>query len=97
MLKCPPPSPPPPPAAALKPLLAVSPGMAARPEMRGVARVGELVGALERRGVDTAAGLREVWASDPTYLQREVSMWVDKTSHGKMLKMWPGMVREALL
>ena len=79
--------------SALKPLLAVSPAMASRPEMRGVARVGELIGALERRQVDSAAALRRVWASDPSFLQREVAMWVSKQGQVKMMKMWPTVVK----
>lgn len=43
--------------------------MVARPEMRGVARVGELVGALSRRGVDSRATLAKAWATTPTFLQ----------------------------
>ena len=85
-----------PPCAELKPLLAVSPGMASRPEMRGVARVGELIGALERWGVDSAATLGKAWASDPSFLQREVCMWVNPGNHGKVAKMWAGLVRGAL-
>lgn len=68
--------------------------MASRPEMRGVARVGELIGALERRGVDTAESLRHVWISDPSFLQREVAMWVSQSNHSKMNRMWLGLVKE---
>ena len=61
--------------------------------MRGVARVGELIGALERRQVDSATALVKVWASDPSFLQREVAMWVPKQSHGKLLKIWAAIVK----
>lgn len=81
----------------LKPLLAVAPSMASRPEMRGVARVGELIGALERRGVDTAAALKLAWASDPSFLHREVAMWVNHGKLGKLAKMWPGLVKSEAL
>jgi ATP-dependent RNA helicase DHX37/DHR1 len=69
--------------------------MASRPEMQGVARVGELVGALKRIGVDSATALCEVWRSDTSFLQREVQMWVNQSNHGKLLKAWTRLMLTA--
>lgn len=80
----------------ITPLLSVSPGTAARPEMRGVARVGELVGALSRARIDSAASLLSAWASDSRLLLTEVSMWVPKAQHGRLAKLWPRIVGAAL-
>ncbi|MEW5308530.1 MAG: hypothetical protein WDW38_000482 [Sanguina aurantia] len=52
----------------LRASLSAAPAMVARPEMRGVARVGELVGALSRRGVDSRATLAKAWATTPHIL-----------------------------
>eukprot|EP00798_Chlamydomonas_sp_ICE-L_P031098 gene31096-6227_t len=47
--------------ADLRPLLLAAPATAAKTEMRCVARVGELVGALQRRGIDSRASLAAAW------------------------------------
>lgn len=74
--------------AFLKPLLAVPGSMAARPEMRGVARVGELVGALQRNSLDCGAALAAAWSKDPTLLRQELLMWVGKPSQAKLVQGW---------
>ncbi|KXZ53733.1 hypothetical protein GPECTOR_6g650 [Gonium pectorale] len=81
--------------AELRPLLAASPAMMLRPELRGVARVGELVGALSRRRIDSRRSLAAAWAADPTALQRELAAWVSKHQQALLLRLWPRLLQEA--
>ncbi|GIL84929.1 hypothetical protein Vretifemale_13516, partial [Volvox reticuliferus] len=82
--------------AEMRPHLAASPAMLLRPELRGVARVGELVGALVRAKVDSRSSLAAAWrSSQPTLLQRELAAWLPKAQQPVLLRLWPRMVAEA--
>ncbi|KAG2437050.1 hypothetical protein HYH02_011311 [Chlamydomonas schloesseri] len=81
--------------ADLRPHLAASPAMLLRPELRGVARVGELVGALTRAHVDSRSSLAAAWRQQPGLLQRELSAWVTKSQQGALLRMWPRLLEQA--
>ncbi|GIL53593.1 hypothetical protein Vafri_9207 [Volvox africanus] len=82
--------------AELRPHLAASPAMLLRPELRGVARVGELVGALVRAKVDSRSSLAAAWrSSQPTLLQRELAAWLPRAQHVLLLRLWPQLVADA--
>ncbi|GLI67102.1 hypothetical protein VaNZ11_011307, partial [Volvox africanus] len=82
--------------AELRPHLAASPAMLLRPELRGVARVGELVGALVRAKVDSRNSLAAAWrSSQPTLLQRELAAWLPKAQQALLLRLWPRLLAEA--
>ncbi|EFJ47234.1 hypothetical protein VOLCADRAFT_120994 [Volvox carteri f. nagariensis] len=79
----------------VRPHLAASPAMLLRPELRGVARVGELVGALVRARVDSRRSLAAAWRSQPELLQREVAAWLPKTQQPVLLRLWPRLREQA--
>ena len=86
-------------SALLAPKLIVAPAAsAARPELRGLPRVGELVGALARAGVDTRAALVEAWRRRPDFLRRELRAWVRSPGPGADAfdKAWGEVVRRAV-
>jgi hypothetical protein len=70
--------------------------MVSRPEMQGVARVGELVSALTSSKVWSLGSLARVWSSQPSFLEREVSLWVAAANQRKLAQAWPGIVQGAL-
>lgn len=76
--------------------LAAQPQMLCRPELRGVARIGELVGALARGHVDSRASLLRQWRRRPEFLLQEVTMWVAKERGAQLLRLWPQLVAEGL-
>ncbi|GFR51443.1 hypothetical protein Agub_g13736, partial [Astrephomene gubernaculifera] len=78
----------------LRPHLMAAPSMLLRPELRGVVRVGELLSALTRAKVDSAASLRAAWAAQPALLQREVAAWLPKTQHATLMRMWPVVAQQ---
>lgn len=80
----------------LGPHLAAQPSLLTRPEMRGLARVGELVGALARAKVDSRASLASAWRRQPDAFQREISGWVAKGAAGTLQQLWPRLVAECL-
>ncbi|GLC69391.1 hypothetical protein PLESTF_000824800 [Pleodorina starrii] len=83
--------------AELRPHLAAAPAMLLRPELRGVARVGELVGALTRARVDSRRSLAVAWRSQPALLQRELAAWLPRGQQGALLRMWPLLREQATL
>ncbi len=58
----------------------------------GVARVGELVGALARANVASRAALAERWRQQPSFLQRELAAWLPATAHARLAQRWPAVV-----
>ncbi|KAG2499784.1 hypothetical protein HYH03_002081 [Edaphochlamys debaryana] len=81
--------------AELRSHLVSAPAMLLRPELRGVARVGELVGALVRARVDSRRSLAAAWARAPTTLQRELAAWLPKSQHSYLLRLWPRLQEQA--
>ncbi len=69
--------------------------MLLRPELRGVARVGELVGAMQRARVDSCRTLAAAWAQQPALLQRELAAWLNRSQHALLLRLWPLAVQQA--
>lgn len=69
--------------------------MLLRPELRGVARVGELVGAMQRARVDSCRTLAAAWAQQPALLQREMAAWLNRSQHAVLLRLWPLAVQQA--
>jgi ATP-dependent RNA helicase DHX37/DHR1 len=82
--------------APLAPLLAAQPALAARPEMRGVPRVGELVGALVAARVDSRASLAAAWRARPGLLQAELAAWLPRAKQPLLLERWPALLEECL-
>jgi hypothetical protein len=84
--------------ALLAPKMLVAPAAsAARPELRGLTRVGELVGALARAGVDTRAALAREWRLRPDFLRRELRLWVRPGPGADAFdRAWAEVVRRAL-
>ena len=78
----------------LRPHLALPPSMAAKPEMRGHRRVGELIHALEARGVDSKASLVDAWSSDPLFLRRELGVWMKKDAEHLLHRAWSNLLQE---
>lgn len=80
----------------LKALLLMPPVTASKPDMKGIARVGELVGALERSKVDSAGSLtRALLEQGPSFLIKELGMWVAKNDRGKLSELWTEAVSKA--
>lgn len=73
-----------------------APAMAARPEMRGVARVGELITALTTKRVSSLTALCTQWESSPGYLRAEVAAWLPRAQHSRLAEVWPRLVTGAL-
>ncbi|PNH05282.1 putative ATP-dependent RNA [Tetrabaena socialis] len=69
-------------------------GQVARYELRGVARVGELVGALARARIDSRRSLAAAWRSQPTLLQRELAAWLPKAQQGGLVRLWPLLAQQ---
>ncbi len=81
--------------SALKAVLVSQPATAARPEMRALPRVGELVRALVQQKVGSRRELGKVWASKPSFLQQELLMWLPKGRQQQLLQLWPRLQQEA--
>lgn len=81
--------------ADLRPALLSSPAVLLRPEMRGVARVGELIAGLTRARVDSARTLAAAWKAKPTLLQAELAAWLGKSQQRALLQMWPLLLQQA--
>ncbi len=79
----------------LAPMLVSQPGTAARPELAGLPRVGELLAALKARGVDSVAALAAVWATDGGYLRPQLGAWVQKPAQRILDGLWQQLQREA--
>lgn len=82
-------------AAALGPALVAPAATAARRELAGLPRVGELLSALERRGVDSRAALAAAWRADPSYLRPQLALWVAKPKQQLLAQLWPRLLQEA--
>lgn len=81
--------------SALKAVLVSQPATAARPEMRALPRVGELVRALVQHKVGSRRELGMVWASKPSFLQQELLMWLPKGRQQQLLQLWHRLQQEA--
>ncbi len=81
--------------AALVPSLVAQPATAARRELAGLPRVGELLAALERRGVDSRASLAAAWRVDPGFLRPQLALWVHKQRQQRLAAVWPKLLQEA--
>eukprot|EP00878_Enallax_costatus_P026754 GHUV01028741.1.p2 GENE.GHUV01028741.1~~GHUV01028741.1.p2 ORF type:complete len:109 (+),score=31.79 GHUV01028741.1:366-692(+) len=68
---------------------------AARPELAGLPRVGELVGALQERRVLNGGGLATVWQHEPLFLRQQIALWVQKQQRGVLESLWPQLLQEA--
>lgn len=82
-------------AAALAPVLVAPAGSAARRELAGLPRVGELLAALERRGIDSKAALAAAWRADKGYLRPQLALWVQKQRQQVLVQLWPKLLEEA--
>lgn len=51
--------------------------------------------ALERRKVSSRASLLAVWASEPTWLQRELAALLDGPRRATLVEMWPALLESA--
>ncbi|GBF90232.1 ATP-dependent RNA helicase [Raphidocelis subcapitata] len=81
--------------ASLAPALVAPPGTAARPELAGLPRVGELLAALEARRVDSRAALAAAWRKDPAFLRPQLALWVAAARKGALTQLWPRLLQEA--
>jgi len=81
--------------AGLRPVLAVPPSMAARPEMRMHQRVADLISALKGQGVDSKASLAAAWKSNPDFLKQELEQWMQKGAGGRLENLWKELLRES--
>ena len=81
--------------AALAPALAAQPATAARPELKGLPRVGELLGALRGRGVDSRAALAAAWQAQPQFLQPQLAAWLQKPHRSQLARLWPKLLQQA--
>lgn len=80
---------------SLAPALVAPPATAARRELAGLPRVGELLAALEARGVDSRAALAAAWRRDPSFLRPQLALWVAKARQGALTQLWPRLLQEA--
>lgn len=64
-------------------------------QARHIPRVGDLTAALSDNQVDSLATLAAVWSSQPTFLKREMQLWVHRGSHALLNDIWPRLVAEA--
>ena len=81
----------------LKSLLVMPPVTASKQEMKGIARVGELVGALERAKVDSLKTLTDALSNQgAVFLLRELGMWVAKQDRGKLNELWNEAVSQTV-
>ena len=67
-----------PPMQTLRERMAAKPSLCARAEGKTQRRVGELVHALQRRGVASKEELKAQWRRDPAYLMREATLWMKR-------------------
>ncbi|KAI8463435.1 MAG: P-loop containing nucleoside triphosphate hydrolase protein [Monoraphidium minutum] len=81
--------------AALRPALVAAPETAARRELAGLPRVGELLAALEGRGVASRAALAAAWCADPGFLRPQLALWVAKPKQAQLAQLWPRLLQEA--
>jgi len=82
--------------AELRPVLLSPPSVVMRPEMRGVARVGELVSALAGNRVSSLRSLVSLWSWQPRFLLPEVAAWLPRARQDFFAThMWPALVTEA--
>jgi hypothetical protein len=58
--------------------------------------VGELVHALQRRGVASKEELKAQWRRDPAYLMREATLWMKRGHEHFLERAWPRVVANAL-
>ena len=58
-------------------------------------RVGQLVGALESRGIRSRRGLAAAWAKDPWFLLAELKGWLRKGRGAVLDALWPVLREEA--
>jgi ATP-dependent RNA helicase DHX37/DHR1 len=81
--------------SALAGVLVAPAASAARPELAGLARVGELVSALKGQGVFSRASLASAWGRQPAFLQPQLAMWLPKQQRHALETLWPALLREA--
>lgn len=82
-------------AAALGPHLVAPPATAARRELAGLPRVGELLAALQAAAVDSRAALAAAWRRDPRFLRPQLALWVAKGRAQQLAALWPRLLQEA--
>ena len=75
---------------------ASSTASSARAEGKTQRRVGELVHALQRRGVASKEELKAQWRRDPAYLMREATLWMKRGHEHFLERAWPRVVANAL-
>lgn len=68
---------------------------AARPELAGLPRVGELVGALQQQKVFSRAALAAAWEKQPLFLKQQLVLWVQKQQRHLLDAVWPQLLQEA--
>jgi hypothetical protein len=85
-----------PPMQTLRERMAAKPSLCARAEGKTQRRVGELVHALQRRGVASKEELKAQWRRDPAYLMREATLWMKRGHEHFLERAWPRVVANAL-
>ena len=85
-----------PPMLNLRERMAAKPSLCARAEGKTQRRVGELVHALQRRGVASKEELKTQWRRDPAYLMREATLWMKRGHEHFLERAWPRVVANAL-
>lgn len=62
---------------------------------RHIPRVGELNAALTNNQVDSVSTLAAVWSVQPTFLKRELQLWLQKGTGALLDQVWPQLIAQA--
>eukprot|EP00879_Flechtneria_rotunda_P021031 GHRR01022153.1.p2 GENE.GHRR01022153.1~~GHRR01022153.1.p2 ORF type:complete len:149 (+),score=76.45 GHRR01022153.1:704-1150(+) len=76
-------------------LLVAPAATAARPELAGLPRVGELITALKSQQVFSRATLAAAWTRQPDFLKQQLGMWLQQRHRHMLEGAWQQLLQQA--